>query len=636
MLCITWLLCTAQAHAQAEKGDRLMRAYAYHNAMTAYEYAVMDDPEDIVSWERLARCYEILRDSRRAEIAYNNCLILGDSSQELMHAWFRSMLENAHYHDAQLAIDEYLMKYPSDTLANYLRWGLANMDEYMTKMGVYDVSLVKGVEKASSNMCPVFYKDGIAFSTNQIKQSWFARRDRWTNEGFYQMMHASVEGDSVYAANWIEPVSNNTYHVGPFSMRGGGEVMYYSANVRKPGKKASGVEYPAVLWVYEVSKLEKGWSDPRALPFNSLEYTCTHPAISADGRQLFFSSNRPGGHGGMDIWMCEWQLNHWSEPVCLPEQINTSSDETFPYSASDGKLFFSSNGRPGLGGYDLFETMQVASSWLTAENMGYPVNSPKDDFGVCFNPEIGEGYFTSNRKEGGYMDQLFQFKRQCTSTPMMVMDAETQQPLEAVHVVLMNDDVQAGTLLTDSLGMMLRCLDGKRVYTFLLQREDYEERVINIAAKQVASARDAGVPLVMTLKKLPPEVIAEQRKQKAKLMGQDSIYDPKIYLNYELDPLKARAVDSMLVKVPQANLFPTTNQGDMVNLNVSGMKGVQIIVRFKQENGTLVEERSYDLVNGSLNAIHVFTKRLAVGAYSVEFDLDGAVIRKKMVVTDRY
>ena len=93
--CVAFVLSGFQLEAQADKGDRYLRAYAYADAKTAYEYAVMDDPEDIVSWERLARCYEVLRDSRRAEIAYNNCLILGDSSQQVIHAWFRAMLENA-------------------------------------------------------------------------------------------------------------------------------------------------------------------------------------------------------------------------------------------------------------------------------------------------------------------------------------------------------------------------------------------------------------------------------------------------------------------------------------------------------------------------------------------------------------
>ncbi|MFM7731809.1 MAG: hypothetical protein ACKO6L_12270, partial [Flavobacteriales bacterium] len=366
--------------SQAKKGDRYMRAYAYQEARTAYEFAVMDNPEDVVSWQRLARCYQILRDSKRAEIAYNNCLILGDSSMQVLHGWYRAMLENADYYAAQVALDAHLAQHPLDTLANYMRWGLANMDEYMMKMGSYDVSLVKGLDFEGSVISPVFDSEGLAFSTNQLSGHWFSRRDHWTNHGFYRMLHSSMKGDSILEIHEMDKVQNRGLHVGPFSFRGGGDVMYYSANVRKPGVKPSGVSYPAVLWVYEASKLEKGWSEPRALPFNSLEYSCTHPAISVDGMRLFFSSNRPGGHGGMDIWMCDWNLNHWSEPTCLSEQVNTAGDEVFPYAASDGTLYFASNGRPGLGGYDLFETMQIASSWLTAENMGYPMNSPKDDF----------------------------------------------------------------------------------------------------------------------------------------------------------------------------------------------------------------------------------------------------------------
>ncbi|MFM7815294.1 MAG: hypothetical protein ACKO66_12330, partial [Flavobacteriales bacterium] len=417
LIILLWMISLA-TFSQAKKGDRYMRAYAYQEARTAYEFAVMDNPEDVVSWQRLARCYQILRDSKRAEIAYNNCLILGDSSMQVLHGWYRAMLENADYYAAQVALDAHLAQHPKDTLSNYLRWGLANMDEYMMKMGSYDVSLVKGLDFEGSVISPVFDSEGLAFSTNQLSGHWFSRRDHWTNHGFYRMLRSTMKGDSILEIHEMDKVQNRGLHVGPFSFRGGGDVMYYSANVRKPGVKPSGVSYPAVLWVYEASKLEKGWSEPRALPFNSLEYSCTHPAISGDGMRLFFSSNRPGGHGGMDIWMCDWNLNHWSEPICLSEQVNTAGDEVFPYAASDGTLYFASNGRPGLGGYDLFETMQIASSWLTAENMGYPMNSPKDDFGLCFKPELGEGYFTSNRKHGGYADQLYYFKKSCLSTPI--------------------------------------------------------------------------------------------------------------------------------------------------------------------------------------------------------------------------
>ncbi|MFM7310777.1 MAG: tetratricopeptide repeat protein, partial [Flavobacteriales bacterium] len=175
LIILLWMISLA-AFSQAKKGDRYMRAYAYQEARTAYEFAVMDNPEDVVSWQRLARCYQILRDSKRAEIAYNNCLILGDSSMQVLHGWYRAMLENADYYAAQVALDAHLAQHPKDTLSNYLRWGLANMDEYMMKMGSYDVSLVKGWDFEGSVISPVFDGEVLAFSTNQLSGHWVSRR----------------------------------------------------------------------------------------------------------------------------------------------------------------------------------------------------------------------------------------------------------------------------------------------------------------------------------------------------------------------------------------------------------------------------------------------------------------------------
>ncbi len=170
------------------------------------------------------------------------------------------------------------------------------------------------------------------------------------------------------------------YNYGPLCFNNTANKVYFTRNTLKPYKGRYNLEIC-------VATLVTGgqWGPIKVLPFVETEYDFYHPALSADEKKLYFCSNRPGGKGGSDIYYVDLTSDSaMRSPVLLDDQINTSGDELFPTIHGD-TLYFSSNGWAGLGGLDLYRTIPAGNSWKTPENLGYPLNSRYDDFGIVFN-----------------------------------------------------------------------------------------------------------------------------------------------------------------------------------------------------------------------------------------------------------
>ena len=186
------------------------------------------------------------------------------------------------------------------------------------------------------------------------------------------------------------------------------------------------------LKIYQQVKNNDGiWSAPTEFDYNGNDYSTGHPSLSADGKNLYFASDRPGGYGGTDIYVCTKINNNWSAPQNLGAEINTEGNEMFPYISNTNTLYFASNGKPGLGGLDIFSSTINNDKCSTPENMGYPINTDKDDFGLITNSNSADGYFTSNRKGS---DDIYSFIKNCTLLKGIVYDEKTLKPIDAASV----------------------------------------------------------------------------------------------------------------------------------------------------------------------------------------------------------
>lgn len=261
----------------------------------------------------------------------------------------------------------------------------------------------------------------------------------YLQEDFFYSLRS--EGSWTARVNAGGPL-NSPDNEGAQSMTADGSTLWFTACNRRDGQGMCDLYF---------STLEKGqWTVPTnaGTPLNS-RYSEKHPAISADGRRLFFTSNRPGGSGSYDLWMSEKQGEEWSLPVNLGDSLNTPGLEQSPFIHPDQQsLYFSSNGWPGMGQGDLYlSRLDSAKHWSEPENLGYPINTHHDEIGLAVNASGNRAYFASDRGEGIDTDIFsFEMPEKLRPVPVSYMrgrvyDSKNMKGLKAVMQLI---DLKSG------------------------------------------------------------------------------------------------------------------------------------------------------------------------------------------------
>lgn len=353
---------------------------------------------------KMAQCYDKLGMAARASAAYQNAIRYQYEDSTLHLRLARSLHAEGKYPAAIKEYEEYLALHPEDDAAVNGLLG-ARMGAQKEGATRYVVKNAKIFNSRRSDYAPMFLDkahDVIYFTTtnekvagekrseiNGMKKAdiWFSRK----NEQGNWMSPEPVEGDL-----------NSDREEGTPSFTPDGSTMYFSKARREPNAN-TGVE------IYTSQRSDAKWSMP-------VKYEITadtisnygHPAVSPDGRYLYFSSDMPGGSGGYDIWRVNLRERQGSLEN-MGQWINTGGNEMFPYVRSDSVLYFASDGHPGYGGLDIFKARLTPSGGWVVTNMGRPVNSPADDFGITFGD--GEsGFFSSNRGDGRGYDHIYSFE----------------------------------------------------------------------------------------------------------------------------------------------------------------------------------------------------------------------------------
>lgn len=383
---------------------------------------------------KMANAHRMLSQNARAAAAYQNAIRYG-YPDTLAQLYLAQMLHaDGKYSQAIRAYQEYLMQNPrSSTAINGLKGALI-ADSLRANPNRYIVKSAKLFNSRRSDFSPMFNDEILYFTTTNekvvgekrseitgMKKSdiWMARK----NERGEWLRPEAVEGEL-----------NSDMDEGIASFSPDGSTMYLTVARRMPDRN-TGVE------IYTSSRSDASWSKPVKLEITADTISSFgHPSVSPDGKYLYFSSDMPG-FGGKDLWRIDLQERAGSLEN-LGEQINTPGDDVFPYVVSDSILIFSSNGHPGMGGLDLFRaTLQPDGNWIVS-NMGAPLNSNADDFGMTYNPhKANTGYFSSNRGDGRGYDHLFSFELPDLKINLSgwVMDVDEEPVPNAVIRIVGND-----------------------------------------------------------------------------------------------------------------------------------------------------------------------------------------------------
>jgi hypothetical protein len=269
---------------------------------------------------------------------------------------------------------------------------------------IYRVTKVSFNEGIYSEISPVIVKDGIIFCSNR---RFSGLKDRTTFEGrrLYNIYKA-VKKDTIWEKpEEIKSERANLFNIGPLCIAPDGKTVYFTSEIEtgKAAKKRNFKNHSGIF-IAELSGTNLG--PLRPFPYNNPQYNVGQPSVSRDGKYLFFVSTMPGGQGGSDIYYCEWINGEWNAPVNLGPAVNSSANENYPFMHPSGKLYFSSDRPGGMGKMDVYSTMLYLGNWETPVALPEPINSPADDLAFIAEDDMQTGYFSSGR---GRTDDIYKF-----------------------------------------------------------------------------------------------------------------------------------------------------------------------------------------------------------------------------------
>lgn len=352
---------------------------------------------------KMAECYTKLGQDARAAASYQNALRYGYPDSTLLLQLAKAQHGQGNYAQAASSYEEYLAKWPDDENARQGLSGARKGAELKKNKTRHVVKNAKLFNSRRSDFAPMFNGDILYFTTTNEKVNGTKRSEITGMKRSDVWMARKNERGEWQRPEAVEGELNTEWDEGIVSFSPDGSTMYLTRSMRTPDKD-TGVD------IYTSTRSDAKWSAPVKLEItNDTISSYGHPAVSPSGEYLYFTSDMPG-QGGKDIWRINLRERAGSLEN-LGEAINTPGDEVFPYMLTDSIMYFSSDGHPGLGGLDMFKaTLQPSGGWLV-ENLGSPMNSEGDDFGITFaTPGKEAGYFSSNRGDGRGYDHLYSFE----------------------------------------------------------------------------------------------------------------------------------------------------------------------------------------------------------------------------------
>ncbi len=406
--------------AQIEDAKKLMSRYDYTKAISVLEkvFEKNNDSKKNEAIILLAECYRKKGDFFNAKFFYEKAVKI-NSAPQLQFYFAQSLRTIGEYEQAHEAFLKYNTLNPSDPRGNIYTSFCDSAIQWKFIFPKYEIQNARTLNSKFSEFSPTFFDAKLMFVSDRDKASndEVATKNQfgWTGSGYLNLYIAPIGNkdklNEFYSPKIATDFFNNEYHNGPISFSKNDSLIYMNRTFMDKVKPDSAHLRTHYLKIVYAIKDGNKWSKFQPFSMNSDKYSVGHPSISKDGETIFFVSDKPGGFGGTDIYMCEWETGKWSEATNLGNEINTFGNEMFPYIADNGDLYFSSDGLPGFGSLDIFVTTQKKGKWTTPKNLMAPINSSYDDFSFLLNNDYQTGLFSSNRPGGAGNDDIYWFQK---------------------------------------------------------------------------------------------------------------------------------------------------------------------------------------------------------------------------------
>lgn len=398
-----------------QKGQNQFQSGEYQVAINTFSKVLEKEPENKQANLYVAESYRLSNRVEQAQQYYEKVA----ASEESYEAYFRlgqSLKSKGEYDKAAEAFEKAKGLKLDDKNLQFVELELANLKKIGEIQNYWEFMQLENYKLLNSPLAeysPVVNDGFLYFTSNRQSSGTYLA----TGTPYLKMFRTRAEGIKVDVQS-VQPLpefrNEDNLNQGSMAVSPDGNTLIYAR-----GNSTSPKDLPDVQLFVSYFR-GGGYTQPIWMPVNEDEfYTNTTPAFSPDGNELYFSSLRPDGKGGLDLYKATKLANgDFGNAVSMGNQINTPGNEMFPYLASDGKLFFASDGHPGFGKLDLFVAGRTEKGW-EVKNLGSNINSVADDFGIFFSKYPTEGFLSSNR-EGGLGDDDIYFFEDKTPKPKIV------------------------------------------------------------------------------------------------------------------------------------------------------------------------------------------------------------------------
>lgn len=489
-LCICVFLASGVAFAQKSKltlADKHFQAFDFETAIAIYDDVLEKHPENKEALRKISLSLTNVKQNELAEERLKQLTSLEESSVADLVMMADVLKKNGKLNEAAEVYEKIHRLYPENETGKryyahpqWVKSLLRDSSRYVVKN--------TGINSGQSDFAPAFMNENIIFSSSRGEGKGKYHSYSWNDQSYLNLFTADIREDSVLAnADVLRNSVNTRFHEGTVTHDPHDNLLYITRNNYHNGKKKKDKQGNLNLGIF-IARFEDGeYGTVEPFEHNDKSYSVGHPALSKDGKKMYFISDMPGGQGGTDIYFSEKKDGKWSEPKNIGPEVNTSGNEMFPFLLDDNLLYFASDGHVGLGGLDLYH-YRADSENAQVINMGFPINTAQDDFGICVFPNGKSGFLSSNRPGGMGDDDIYKYTIADPEKVVIsgvVLDQKTNDPVEGAKVMIKRSNTTDSSdivMNTDKDGRYELTLDSADQATVVSTKEGYFKKASSAEA----------------------------------------------------------------------------------------------------------------------------------------------------------
>ena len=481
---------------QENLANRKFELYRFSEAAPIYKSLFYKDGTRSDLARRVGDCYRLISEWDSAKIWYEKAVIASNNDSSAIFWLGQAHRSTGNYNLAVQYFQKYITDFkPADSgnVKKLIDSSIKAFSLWKIYSPNTEIVNLESVNSSASDFSPIVFKNKLIFTSDRNTDTIKNKDFSWTGRGFLNLYETELLFEPENALKtgklrFLEDELNQKFHDGPIFFSNDSTFLITKAFKNKSVPVSNGIK-TFVLKIFSGNLKENRTLIP--FEYNSDLYSCAHPVLNNSQTRLYFSSDMPGGHGGMDLYYCDLMNGKWSEPVNLGNNINTQGNEVFPYIKTDSIVYFASDYHPGYGGLDIFYSKLAEAGFGVPVNMHQPVNSSYDDFGIFLlpNSDFDAGFLSSSRKGGLGSDDLYYFRNKPLVLSGFVKDKKSFKPIPECLVFLL-DSIKSEVLVlkTDSSGQYFASIDRGNTYNVLAVKQLFTDDCLIFKPFQFAVA----------------------------------------------------------------------------------------------------------------------------------------------------